>query len=96
VGDRPAARVIAGQLDIPWRKGVSPVRILIDATLRTQSRRADGSALVLSRTGRADRIDILPQRRSYNEAAKFGGNGGDIIIALAGCDFPEQSLNMPR
>jgi hypothetical protein len=30
---RKTARLIAHQLDIPWRKNVSPIRILIEATL---------------------------------------------------------------
>ena len=52
---------------------------------------------VLSRAGRTDRIEILPQRWAYNEAAKSVCKGCYIIIVIAfpGCDFPKQFLNMP-
>jgi len=52
---------------------------------------------VPSRAGRADRINILPQRWAYNEAAKSLCKGCYIVIVIAfpGSDFPEQLLNMP-
>src|SRR5258708_34494270 len=50
---------------------------------------------VLSRAGRANRIDAFVQGWANNETAELLRNGRNIIVALTRGDFLKQSLDMP-